>query len=198
MAINAQLEATKHKQAKEIRELRRKLRESRLILPPRTYRELRLSSGPEEVGFHDDDVDDEEEEEEEGEEVDTSVEITKISKEDEIYMRVRGLIDTLLESGKRALETKVEDFAPAKGGTKVLHEIEARTWRYGPGEGQADTAAYESFDDSFITADSGDEAAANFPGSRRVSRIRNEDSLRSEEEVEDIVGDPDQPHSSSQ
>lgn len=159
-----------------------------MILPPRTYRELRSSSGPEELGFHDDDADDEEEGEEE-EEVDTSAEITKISKEDEIYMRVRGMIDTLLDTGKRALEAKVEDFAPTKGGTKVLHEVEARTWRYGPGEGQADTAMDESFDDSFITADSGDEAAADFPGSRRVSRVRNEGNLRSENEVEDLVGD---------
>lgn len=175
------MEATKHKQAKEIRELRRKLRESRLILPPRAYRQIRLSSGPEESGFHDDDVDDEEEE---GEDADTSAEIDNLGKEDEGFIRVRKMIDGLLESGRHALETKVEDIALSKGGTKVLHETEARSWRDGP----TDSAADDSFDDSFITAESGDEAAANFPGSRRVSR-RNDESLRSEEEVEGLVGD---------
>ena len=94
------------------------------------------------------------------------------------------MIDGLLESGRHALETNVEDIALSKGGTKVLHETEARSWRDGP----ADSAADDSFDDSFITAESGDEAAANFPGSRRVSR-RNDESLRSEEEVEGLVGD---------
>ncbi|KIY50410.1 hypothetical protein FISHEDRAFT_57262 [Fistulina hepatica ATCC 64428] len=40
MAINASLETTRFQQAKELRDLRRKLRESRLMLPPRAYRVL--------------------------------------------------------------------------------------------------------------------------------------------------------------
>ena len=48
LAINASLEAAKHKQAKEIRDLRRRLRETRLSLPPRVYKELRSSGAAEE------------------------------------------------------------------------------------------------------------------------------------------------------
>ena len=43
---------------------------------------------------------------------------------------MKGLLETLLEEGRRALETTPEDFAPGgKGGAKVLSEEEARTWR---------------------------------------------------------------------
>ncbi|OCH86668.1 hypothetical protein OBBRIDRAFT_890344, partial [Obba rivulosa] len=38
LAINSSLEATKHKQAREIRDLKRRLRESRLVLPPPAFR----------------------------------------------------------------------------------------------------------------------------------------------------------------
>lgn len=122
MAINSSLEATKHRQAKEIRDLRRKLRESRLILPPRTYREVK-SSDP---APRPDAAEEEDEESEEEEEEQAVVE----GKTDETYRRVRGLLETLLEEGRRALETKSEDLAPGgKSGAKVLSEEEARTWR---------------------------------------------------------------------
>lgn len=51
-------------------------------------------------------------------------------KTDEVYRRVRGLVESLLEEGRKALESKAEDLAPGgKGGAKVLSEEEARTWR---------------------------------------------------------------------
>ena len=56
LAINSSLESTKHRQAKEIRELRRRLRESILVLPPVAYRAAQ-SSIPEST-LPDDELDD--------------------------------------------------------------------------------------------------------------------------------------------
>jgi len=55
LAINASLEKTKARQAQEIRELRRKLRETRLMLPPLTYRAVKSSLDPGEVGDDEED-----------------------------------------------------------------------------------------------------------------------------------------------
>ncbi|KAI0033974.1 hypothetical protein K488DRAFT_84416 [Vararia minispora EC-137] len=118
LAINATLEAAKHKQAKEIRELRRKLRESRLILPPRAYRAVK-SSDP----TADDEADDEDEDDEDEEDV-------AASARDETYVRVRNLLDGLLDAGRRALASTPEDHA----GAKVLSAEEVRSWRGGEHE----------------------------------------------------------------
>ncbi|KAG6889971.1 hypothetical protein C0995_012931 [Termitomyces sp. Mi166 len=109
LAINASLETTKHKQSKEIRDLRRKLRESRLILPPRAFRAANASdANPAPL----DDSDDEEEEDE-----------TK----DEVYVRIKAMLDGLLETGRRALESQPADFVQgSKGATKVLSADEVR------------------------------------------------------------------------
>ncbi|KAF8640993.1 hypothetical protein AX17_000638 [Amanita inopinata Kibby_2008] len=116
LAINASLESTKHKQAKEIRELRRKLRESRLILPPRAYRAFQSSQD------HEDTADEEDEADEADEEVEEAA--------DDVFARVKVMLEGLLESGHRALESSVTDFAGAgKGGTKVLSAEEVRSWR---------------------------------------------------------------------
>ena len=114
LAINASLESTKNRQAKEIRDLRRKLRESRLILPPRTYRAVKSTMEDERDRDEDEDEDDDDSDVEEG--------------EDETFQRIRGLIDSLIESGKRALETQPEDLR-ASSGTKVLNADELRSWR---------------------------------------------------------------------
>ncbi len=58
LAINTTLEQTKHRQAKELRELRRKLRESRLILPPRAFRAVKSSLDHDDTADEDDDDDD--------------------------------------------------------------------------------------------------------------------------------------------
>ncbi|KAH0838080.1 hypothetical protein J3R83DRAFT_6321 [Lanmaoa asiatica] len=115
LAINASLETTKNRQAKEIRDLRRKLRESRLILPPRTYKVVRSALEEER---------DREDEDEDEDEDDSDVE----EGLDETFQRVRGQIDSLIESGKRALETRPEDFR-ANLATKVLNADELRSWR---------------------------------------------------------------------
>lgn len=113
LAINASLETTKNRQAKEIRDLRRKLRESRLILPPWTYKAVESALEEE----HDrDEEDDDDEDSDVGEGA------------DETFQRVRGLIDSLIESGKRALEMRPEDVR-ASLSTKVLNADELRSWR---------------------------------------------------------------------
>lgn len=191
MAINASLEATKHKQAKEIRDLRRKLRESRLILPPPAFRAVAAADDPEEE-------DEEEEEEEEGEGEDEEENEALVSgRTDEAYRRVRSLIESLLDEGRRALEAKPEDLGGTKsGGAKVLHEIEARTWR---GE-DAETHSILSADDRSTHLDVEQDLAvpSSRPRSRSVSPSRipvpdDDVSGGSESEVEAslIVDDSD-------
>jgi len=114
LAINASLEATKHKQAREIRELRRKLRESRLMLPPRAFRAIKSSLGPEDIA-DDEDIDDDDEE-------DTDV-------HDETYRRIKGILEGLLETGRRALRAEPRDFEKQGSGVKVLSAEEVRFWR---------------------------------------------------------------------
>ncbi|KIK70635.1 hypothetical protein GYMLUDRAFT_253979 [Collybiopsis luxurians FD-317 M1] len=113
LAINSTLEATKHRQAKEIRELRRRLRESRLILPPRTYRAVTSSEKDAAILDEDDDEDDEDDE----------------AEEDQTYMRIRIRLDEMIESAKAALTTDPKDFVDVKSSAKVLSEQEVRHWR---------------------------------------------------------------------
>lgn len=186
LTINSQLEANKHKQAKEIRELRRKLRESRLILPPRTYSALN-EDGAEEGG--DDDGDEENVSVDEKDELE---EIDKLGKEDEHFSRVRSVLDALLESGRRALQTKAEDFAPPRGTAKVLHEEEARTWRDAGSQPRIFLGhdGDETFDETFVTAESGDENEAFAPGMSSSNTIRDFNSS-SEGLVQVVVKDVD-------
>ncbi|KAL0951618.1 hypothetical protein HGRIS_008299 [Hohenbuehelia grisea] len=123
LAINASLESAKHRQAKELRELRRKLRESRLILPPRTYRAVKSSLEP---GEEDEEDDDDDDDDDEG--VDPG-------SGDAAYNRVKSLIEDLLESGKRALESKPDPFeGSGKNVAKVLSPDEQQSWRDGAGD----------------------------------------------------------------
>jgi len=119
LAINATLEATKHKQAKEIRELRRKLRESRLMLPPRAFRAIKSSLGPEDIA-DDEDIDDEDEDEGGEEDAD---------EHDETYRRIKGILEGLLETGRRALRAEPRDFEKQGSSVKVLSAEEVRFWR---------------------------------------------------------------------
>lgn len=117
LAINATLEATKHRQAKEIHELRRKLRESRLILPPRAYRAVKSSLGPAESHDDEEDVDDED------------IDSSDVEAGDEIYKRIKVILDSLLKSGQAALEKQVKDFPEGgKGGAKVLSPEELKDY----------------------------------------------------------------------
>lgn len=110
LAINVSLEAMKHRQAKEIRDLKRKLRESRLILPPQAFKQVM-------------DKDDTEEDEDEGEDGEEAP-----GTGDETYLHVKLLLDNLLQAAKQALETKPSDFE-TRGGAKVLSAEEVENWR---------------------------------------------------------------------
>ncbi|KAF9531925.1 hypothetical protein CPB83DRAFT_47987 [Crepidotus variabilis] len=119
LAINSSLEATKHRQAKEIRELKRKLRESRLILPPSAYRAVKSSLDPSEIADDEEDVDD----------GDDSQEDEAQAEKDEIYQRIKMTIEGLVKSGQRALERQVSDFPEGgKGSAKVLTAEEVEDW----------------------------------------------------------------------
>ncbi|KAH9064081.1 hypothetical protein EDB87DRAFT_1369257 [Lactarius vividus] len=122
LAINATLEATKHRQANEIRDLRRKLRESRLMLPPRTFRAIKSSLGPEDVA-DDEDTDDSEDN---GDHDDDGGDG---NEHDAAFSRVKGILEDLLESGRRALRAEPKDFGGQSRGVKVLSAEEVRSWR---------------------------------------------------------------------
>ncbi|KAH9004304.1 hypothetical protein EDB86DRAFT_3072639 [Lactarius hatsudake] len=121
LAINATLEATKHRQANEIRDLRRKLRESRLMLPPRTFRAIKSSLGPEDVA-DDEDTDDSEDDGDDDDGGDGN-------EHDVAFSRVKGILEDLLESGRRALRAEPKDFEGQSRGVKVLSAEEVRSWR---------------------------------------------------------------------
>jgi len=122
LAINASLETTKHKQLAEIRELRRKLRESRLMLPPRTYRTLKSSLNPEDMADDEDNDDDSN-----NDDVDDD-------EHDETYKRIKGTLEDLLETGRRALRAEPRDFEKQCSGVKVLSAEEVRSWRNNMGD----------------------------------------------------------------
>jgi len=119
LAINASLEATKHRQTKEIYELRRKLRESRLMLPPGAFRAVKSSLEPAENGDDEEDIEDD----------DSETEALVEGNGDEMYKRIKLIVDNLLQTGRKALETQVKDFPEGgKGGAKVLSPEELRDW----------------------------------------------------------------------
>jgi len=142
LAINSSLEAAKHRQAKEIRDLKRKLRESRLILPPPAYRAVKSSLPPDETA--------EEEDIEEDDDEQTLLEGT----DDEPYRRVKLMVDGLLESCRRALAAKPEDFVEgSKGGAKVLSAEEVRSWRGDDADVETRSLADPDVDDASSQAE---------------------------------------------
>ena len=185
LAINATLEETRHRQAREIRELRRKLRESRLVLPPPTFKQLQsgeASSEPEEEDDDDDDSD--------SQDIGFSKHLHHRSKEEETFDRIRIMLENLLESGRRALESSIADHADLHTGTKVLHETEARTWRDGGYSKNADMAEISvNIDEASTTVDTEDERDVEDDNEcLLLSALRSgNNSMRSEDEVEDMM-----------
>lgn len=145
LVINASLEATKHKQAKEIYELRRKLRESRLILPPRAYKAV-TSSDPA-------DEDDEDEDDPEG------ASDSEETEGDETYKRIKMILDRLLVTGKAALETRTEDFSGRTTSTaKVLSPQEQRDY-HGTTETDQDDGEHIATEEDDTLLESGMDSA---------------------------------------
>ncbi|KAF8522882.1 hypothetical protein BU17DRAFT_86409 [Hysterangium stoloniferum] len=137
LTINSNLEATKIRQAREIRELRRKLREARLAMPPKRFRLLaedKSDQGGDGEANEDDDNEENDAEEEE---------------EDETFHRLKSLVENLLAAGRSALAVpapsfgvSIEHVAPSSPGewevggakhgvaigSRVLSAEEARKW----------------------------------------------------------------------
>ena len=146
--------------------MRRKLRESRLILPPRAFQAVKSKLDYDDTASEDDEDEyDENDEPREG-------------TEDEVYKRVRIIIDGLIETGKRALESKPEDFLEGgKRGAKVLHAEEVRMWRDSEGGLLADGSR-------------GDGYARSVSSSRPISPLNvaiSGNDMSSEGEVEAIT-----------
>lgn len=125
LAINSSLETTKHRQQKEIIDLRRKLRESRLALPPRAYRAAVAEDALEES------EEDEEEEDDSSSQASAPGLTAPHGKADETYARCCVLLDALLGGAKAALAVTPGDLVPpeGRGSAKVLSPEEVRTWR---------------------------------------------------------------------
>lgn len=169
LLINASLETTKNRQAKEIRDLKRKLRESRLILPPRAFRAVESLAHEEEAEEGDDDDDSEEGED----------------GPDEAYARVKDMLEGLLESGRKALEKTSDDFRQHLS-AKVLNADEVRSWR----------DSGQEFDTVLDAHGRGDNAEIQVTVHLSPSHVAVPDSDAddlSEDEVERLTLEPDTP-----
>jgi hypothetical protein len=90
------------------------------MLPPRTFRAIKSSLGPKDIA-DDEDIEDDANDEDEDE-------------HDETYMRIKGILDDLLETGRRALRAEPRDFEKQGSGVKVLSAEEVRSWRGNMGD----------------------------------------------------------------
>ena len=93
------------------------------MLPPRTFRAIKSSLGPEDIA-------DDEDIEEDGNDEDDD----EHDEHDETYVRIKGILEDLLETGRRALRTEPRDFEKQGGGVKVLSAEEVRSWRGNMGD----------------------------------------------------------------
>ncbi|KAG1757230.1 hypothetical protein EDB19DRAFT_1900771 [Suillus lakei] len=168
LVINGSLETTKNRQAKEIRDLKRKLRESRLILPPKAFRAVESLAREEEVEGEDDD------DSEEGED-----------GPDEVYVRVKDMLEGLLESGRKALERTPNDFRQGLS-AKVLNADEVRSWR---DSGQESDVIL----DGRSRGDSREAQATVHLSPSHVAVPDSDDDDFSEDEVERLTLEPDTP-----
>lgn len=110
MGINSILEATKVRQAREIRDLRRKLRESQLVLPPRTFKELQTTHKDPDGDGDRSDPPGAESSEEDGE------------IEDPVFNKLKLMIEGMVIRGLHAVESKHE--VQGGSGVKVLSAAE--------------------------------------------------------------------------
>ncbi|KAG9011978.1 hypothetical protein FRB90_006884 [Tulasnella sp. 427] len=174
LAINTMLEATKARQAKEIRELKRKLRETRLTLPPKTYAALRsseanssmdnlpaavngdTSGATESVSSDEDEVDDDAE-----------------PQPDPMFDRVSHMIEAMLSHASEAVKQGKEPIVLEERMVKVLSAAEVESYHrsgsdregtahdhdpdevesLAPTDSEADGDMSFSVDDSFTSID---------------------------------------------
>ncbi|KAF9486593.1 hypothetical protein BDN70DRAFT_23331 [Pholiota conissans] len=205
LSINASLEATKHRQAKEIQELRRRLREARLILPPRAFRASKDSTlsiyTDADLGLDTASSSSDEEDEDEEENTDDQK-----SKGDETYRRVKMLLGSLLKQGTAALEKDKEVLMGSRGGVaKVLSPEEVRDYHASGGQedddGDKESVSLESrsintSDDLQSEAEhTGEEDDIPTEAETSFESMDSDDpnanmTMTSEDEVEAILGSP--------
>ncbi len=92
------------------------------MLPPRAYRALKSSLSPEDMA-------DDEDINEDGDDGDDSDD-----EHDETYKRIKGILEDLLENGRRALRAEPRDFQNQSYGVRVLSAEEVRSWRNNMGD----------------------------------------------------------------
>lgn len=109
------MEATKHRQAKEIKDLRRRLRESQFIFPSHLsqaskerYRSDTIQSGEQDNGEDDEDS------------------YNGIENEKDAFERIKLLLETLLDTGRQALKHGT-DGIHILDDAMVLHESETHS-----------------------------------------------------------------------
>ena len=152
------LEATKSRQAKEIRELKRRLRETRLTLPPKAYAALQAEDEVHEATQPT--LSDEEDDDDEVEQQD-----------DPVYDRIKVMIERMLSHGSEALKVIVEK-TPGTGNTardgagviKVLTSEEVEEYHggstsIGGGEGRDDDHWDEGVSQASETTDAEDQTS---------------------------------------
>jgi hypothetical protein len=99
-------------------------------------------------------------------------------EKDEIYERIKILIDSLLKTGQRALEKQANDFPESgKGGAKVLTAEEVMDWHQS-------TDGREYDDDNNIRADDGHHTQETGFDDGIIEQASNESFTASEAEVE--------------
>lgn len=128
---------------------------------------------------------------EEAEEEDEEEQAVIEGKTDETYRRVRSLLEGLIEQGRRALETTPDDLAASgKGGAKVLHEVEARTWRGDDPETHSIISRDDVDDQTHLDVDHASLTSRPLSPSR-IAVPDDDDGLGSEDEVEATLLEPD-------
>ena len=143
------------------------------MLPPGAFRAVKSSLEPAENGDDEEDIDDNSETEDVVE-----------GSGDEAYKRIKLILDNLLQTGRRALETQVKDFPEGgKGGAKVLSPEELRDW-HGSNEHELQSTqqvdrrpnnvlpeAELSFDDDMLSSEDEVEAMTSRPQSPSLPPI---------------------------
>lgn len=143
LSINASLETTKARQASEIRELRRKLRQARLALPHKRYKLLLEEDGAENANENDDDE---------------STDVEENEETDECFLRIKHIIDELLTVGRNALATPAPSFGSNSFGNVLTNHVEGEvlTWDASGGSsehGQRDWKHVVAIGSRVLTAD---------------------------------------------
>lgn len=150
------------------------------MLPPREYRTLKSSLGPEDVADDEDIDDDSNDNDDNGDD-----------EHDETYKRIRGILEDLLQTGRHALRGEPRDFEQQSSGVKVLSAEEVRSWRNNMGDDISSTHSAPT------EADTDDEHLPhrNPPTASQAPAVSEDDSEQSPSRCDDeeaIVIDGDE------